>query len=176
MTGPQLKTDQMSEVWTALTRAGDAGLPVTEIEEQVDVSLKGVYLILEDFERQGFAVRIERPGRAFWRAVQSKAPIFGPADYRLWQTARAFGTFSATDLAAHASVEGDGIPVPEAQRFCRLLLGAGYLKVKRKAKPGYHDARYQLIRNTGPKAPHKRRVTVLVDPNTGEVHLPEGLA
>lgn len=88
------------------------------------------------------------------------------AEGNMWRSMRMLGQFTPLDLAAHSSAGGIDVSVEKAASYCRLLMDGGYLRCRRKAVPGRHAALYQLIHETGPKAPCKRRVTGLWDPNT----------
>ncbi|HAW49189.1 MAG TPA: hypothetical protein DCX34_18480 [Roseovarius sp.] len=178
MTSPELTTDTMAAVWTAIVEAGNRGIKSPEIMEITGVAESTLQHMLARWERAGY---LEKKGdksrnRVFRAAGGRSRPPCGPKEYRLWQAARGLRSFSATDLAAHASVEDGPVTPEDARAYCRMLLSVGYLRVRQKARAGERPARYTLIRDTGPKAPLKRRVTVFIDPNTNERILPEGLA
>ena len=91
---------------------------------------------------------------------------------QLWTAARGLKVFSATDLAAHCT-EDLVATVTEASAFAQMLLKGGYLKVTVMASPPTREARYRLIRDTGPKAPKEKRVTAVWDENEVRyVHIP----
>jgi len=177
MTGPDLQTEASAAVWRALKELGRGTVTVADLIPSSGQSKQVISYVLDDLIKTGWvAVERRRGEQNLYTVLKRGAPAFGPPEYRMWQTARGLRSFSATDIASHGSVEGGAIGTEEARRYCRMLLDGGYLKVIRKARPGVCEARYQLIRNTGPKPPVKRRVTVLVDPNTGDVQLPEALS
>lgn len=90
---------------------------------------------------------------------------------QLWRGMYMLKSFSFIDLVQHASLE---ISEATAKDYCKRLLGAGYLRVERKADPHRSQiAKYRLIRNSGPMAPQVQRVQRIYDPNTGLVHDPE---
>ena len=101
--------------------------------------------------------------------IEKKPARFGPKLQRLWRAARRHSVFSAADLCALSSLPEDPVTVEEAARYCDMLLAAGYVRIRQKAIRGQQPARYQLLRNTGPMPPEKRRITVVLDPNTGEI-------
>lgn len=91
---------------------------------------------------------------------------------QLWTTARGLKVFSGTDLAAHCTPEV-GATKPEVSAYCQMLLRGGYLKVVQLASPPNREAKYRLIRDTGPKAPREKRVTAVWDENEVRyVHIP----
>jgi hypothetical protein len=83
---------------------------------------------------------------------------------QLWTGARGLKKFTAVDLMAHcrADLKAD---LKEASSYCQALLRGGYLRVVRTAVPGQRDAVYQLVRNTGPRAPLEKRVSAIWDQN-----------
>jgi len=175
MKAPECKTEKTAAVWTAIVKAGDAGITSRELKERTGVAEATLQHILRRWECQGYVATVDDKARnRVFRAAggQPRRP-YGPKEYRLWQAARGLKSFSATDLAAHASVEGGPVTREEAQAYCRMLLSVGYLRVRQKARAGERPARYTLVRDTGPRAPLKRRVTVFIDPNTDERILPE---
>lgn len=88
----------------------------------------------------------------------------------MWRAMRRLPNFTPTDLAAHANAGGVEVTVDRARAYCRSLMDAGYLKVRETAIPGKRQARYQLIRNTGPQAPVVRRVSGVEDPNEAQFY------
>ena len=95
----------------------------------------------------------------------------------MWRTIRMLGEFSATDVAAHSTAGSVDVPLETARAYCQLLARAGYLRCTVKAKPPAREARYRLIRDTGPKPPRERRIRVVWDDNLGEItHQPGPVA
>lgn len=86
----------------------------------------------------------------------------------MWRTMNQLPEFTPTDVAAHSNVGTVSIDVKAAQTYCRALLGAGYLRVRVKARPGLREAVYRLINKTGPRPPVLKRVMGVFDPNTEE--------
>ena len=81
---------------------------------------------------------------------------------RAWQSMRILRRFSLPDLMATAEVGQDN-----ARKYVRGLARAGYLRVV-KAKANGHKgghAVYQLVRDTGPRAPRLQKDGSTYDPN-----------
>ena len=87
---------------------------------------------------------------------------------QLWRAARGLKVFTPTDLVAHCTPEV-AAGRDEASLYCQSLLRAGYLTVVQTAIPGRRDARYRLVRDSGPLAPRERRVRAVWDENLGEL-------
>lgn len=87
------------------------------------------------------------------------------ADLNMWTTMRGLREFAPTDVAVHSDTPDQPVTVATATTYCRALLTAGYVTVRSKAVPGRREARYRLVRDTGPLAPVVRRVLALCDPN-----------
>lgn len=107
-----------------------------------------------------------RDGARLRLAVAARSP-----EQNMWTAMRQLRSFSARELAAHASTEEVPASVEAAQDYCRALLGAGYLVATRKAMPGKQPAIYRLARNTGPRAPREKRVRAVIDDNVGQTIL-----
>lgn len=91
---------------------------------------------------------------------------------QLWTTARGLKVFTWTDLAAHCTPEVEATKA-EVSAYCQMLLRGGYLKVVELASPPRREAKYRLIKDTGPKAPRERRITAVWDENDARyVHIP----
>lgn len=88
----------------------------------------------------------------------------------MWRAMRRLGQFSATDVAAHANAGGIAVSVEETRGYCRKLMSAEYLRVRVTAIPGRREAHYQLINDTGPRAPRTTRLQGLIDPNSNTFH------
>lgn len=89
------------------------------------------------------------------------------AEGNMWRSMRQLGTFSPTDVAVHSNAGGIEVSVQQARAYIRMLLGTNYLRVKQTAIHGKREAVYQLIANSGPVAPRRRRIAGVFDPNTG---------
>ena len=120
------------------------------------------------------AIKIHRMERrtTFYAAVREPKldgngkPIIPTPEGNMWRTMRQLVQFSPTDIASHSSLGGIQVDEQVAQAYCRDLMDAGFVKCLKKARPGQHEAHYQLINNTGPEAPTVRRVKGVYDPNT----------
>lgn len=97
-------------------------------------------------------------------AVKTRSP-----EQNMWTAMRQLKGFSPRELAAHATTETTAVTLEMAQDYCRVLLGAGYLTVVKKAIPGNRLAIYRLVKNTGPRPPRAKRVRAVVDDNTETV-------
>lgn len=95
--------------------------------------------------------------------MAKRAPMHGEqARQRMWQSMRVLRRFSAADLVSTAEVG-----LAHAQKYCRMLVAAGYLRIvqpKREGVAGGH-AIFALLRDTGPHAPRMTNEGVR-DPNT----------
>lgn len=82
-------------------------------------------------------------------------------DYaRAWASMRILRRFTARDICTTAEISIDYV-----RRYLMALKANGYTRQVAR-EDGYYV--YQLVRNTGPKAPTLTKVIVLRDPNTGE--------
>lgn len=92
------------------------------------------------------------------------------AEDNMWTAMRKLRSFSPSIIAAHATTATVSVPVEDAAAYCRVLLGAEYLTVSRRAAPAMkREAIYRLAKETGPLAPLPARVRAIRDPNTGGV-------
>lgn len=73
--------------------------------------------------------------------------------------------FSAKEVQQNASQNGVVVELKSAQMYIGALAQAGYLKQLPSAR---YEARYTLVRNTGPKPPAITRHKCVFDRNTGE--------
>jgi len=116
--------------------------------------------------------------RKLWRVRPGRRPAL-PAETRsaqqnMWTAMRGLQSFTATDIAAHASTAAVAVLPGDAAAYCRALLASGYLRVARKAASGGREAILRLAQNSGPRPPVERRVRAVVDGNTGAVTLIAG--
>lgn len=85
---------------------------------------------------------------------------------RMWLIARKMTHFTVGDLEQLAEVR-----YATAYKFLYVLEKAGYLKKEvRKGGPGGRrgGVKWQLIKDTGPKAPRLDQIIIVKDSNTGE--------
>ncbi len=96
---------------------------------------------------------------------QQRSPAALPPNtkqQKVWTAMRILRTFTLADLAATTEVcEKD------CYRYVHPLMRAGYVAATRERS--LHRRVYRLVRNTGPRAPGVRRLTV-TDRNDRTVH------
>lgn len=104
------------------------------------------------------------------RPLPGPEPVSGEAtpEGNMWRSMRRLGQFSPVDIAAHANAGGVEVTIDKARAYCRQLLGSNHLRVRQTAIPGVREPLYQIVEDTGPRAPRPMRVTGLFDPNTGQ--------
>ncbi|EGJ20089.1 hypothetical protein RSWS8N_18054 [Cereibacter sphaeroides WS8N] len=152
-----------------------------EIAAEMMIGMEAATDLVRGWEAEG-RIRVQRGGngssRKMWeltpeyRQPKDRAGIIGQ---QLWTAMRGLKTFTPVDLVAHcrADLKAD---LREASGYCQALLRAGYLRVTRTAVTGQREASYQLIRNSGPRAPRERRVTTVWDPNESAFTYIPGMA
>jgi len=84
----------------------------------------------------------------------------------MWAVMRTMREFSAAEIFAATCDAFPDLTADKANRYCRNLLKAKYLKVTQTAHHQGRPARYRLIKNTGPLPPEVRRLECVVDGNT----------
>jgi hypothetical protein len=91
----------------------------------------------------------------------------------MWRTLRILrADTNARELAAHASTPQIQVRETAANDYLQNLHRAGYLH---RVKPGHGvgrggiQARYRLIRDTGPRPPMVCRADAVYDPNLGKI-------
>lgn len=82
---------------------------------------------------------------------------------RLWAAIREKRSFTQNELAA-----ATGITLFTTQRMVQALVRIGHLQASSTAKPG-RPGRYELARDTGPRAPILKKDGRVYDPNLGEI-------
>jgi hypothetical protein len=124
-----------------------------------------IRLVRRDARNRRYFCNVEHP-------VNPLEPVDGPAtpEGNMWRAMRLLPQFSPTDLAAHANVGEVAVTVDDASRYCRILTAAGYLRARQTHIPGTREPLYQLIENTGPRAPRPARLQGLLDPNLNKFH------
>ncbi len=86
---------------------------------------------------------------------------------RAWQSMRVMRRFTLPDLVATAEIHEDN-----AKKYVRGLVRSGYLRIaveKDNGRKGGH-AVYQLIRDTGPRAPRMQTDGSAYDPNEHRIY------
>ncbi|KJS43528.1 MAG: hypothetical protein VR71_10040 [Roseovarius sp. BRH_c41] len=118
--------------------------------------------------------RIARNGKRWYAPAHmpqpGPQPVTGEAtpEGNMWRAMRHLRHFNPTDVAAHANAGGVEVTVEKARAYCRQLLASNHLKVRQTAIPGRREALYQIIEDTGPRAPKPVRLAGILDPNTGD--------
>ncbi|OJY35787.1 MAG: hypothetical protein BGP11_16050 [Rhodobacterales bacterium 65-51] len=142
----------------------------SEIASEMSVSHKVATDLVSRWQAEG-RVQHRQGGQGHSRKLFEVAPEHREPQDRtsqvcaqLWTGARGLKKFSPTDLAAHCRADLR-VDDREASSYCQALLRAGYLVVLRTAIPGQREATYQLVRNSGPRAPREKRVAAVWDPN-----------
>ncbi|MDC8012263.1 hypothetical protein [Tahibacter soli] len=101
--------------------------------------------------------------RYFIRRLQAKQD----KRTRVWNAMRILRDFTVGDLLAVCELTNR----QSLLTFCSQLRRAGYLLQRRGDEPRHEQARYRLIRNSGPACPALvRKGTALFDPNTETEH------
>lgn len=90
----------------------------------------------------------------------------------MWATMKRLKSYSAIDVAAHATTPDIQVTKEQAQEYIRALLSIGYVRVLSPATKTA-EALYVTTRKKLPKAPLLRRIRVIEDPNSGAIHLIE---
>lgn len=87
---------------------------------------------------------------------------------KAWTSMRVLARFDVRQICVTAEIERKN-----AQDYITRLTASGYLRiVKPKSSAGRSLAIYQLVRNSGPKAPITRKTGHVYDPNTNHIHTP----
>lgn len=159
---------------------------LTDVERRTNAHRTTVRDYMRRLERAGFLRAVAVDGGATGRArvfELTRRPREAPRVRRdgtlasdgqrrdqMWRTAKIIKEFSPRDLAVQASTEECVVSEADAKDYCKYLLKAGYIAVKRAGRPG-RQAVYRFLptRNTGPKAPMVQRVKAVFDPNLRQV-------
>jgi hypothetical protein len=179
-------TARRLKIFSCATLAAETGRSKAQIMRLIKMwsGAKGLDLVRTDPDRRKWwGVRPEQIDvPAMDDAQGQRARMAGNPDAgtgtphrNMWRQMVWQKSFSPVDIAAGANTPTVEVSVDNARTYCQLLVRFGYLGVVKKARPGVIEARYRLIRNTGPEAPQMKRIGVLVDPNLGQVIYPEGV-
>ncbi|GAA0311517.1 MULTISPECIES: helix-turn-helix domain-containing protein [Rhodovulum] len=184
------------EAFTNQTRLlhhlGEACLMIDEIAGQLGLSHRQVSAAAAGLIERGYVERLERgcfqltdSGRfAARNAVRivsgprgphrkPKAPWRDTIRQRAWAAMRIKRQFTIREIAMVAARGDEGDPVDNLTRYFRALVQAGYLRQLAR-EPGHAPGsngflRFQLVRDTGPRAPVWSDVRRAVhDHNTGK--------
>lgn len=94
----------------------------------------------------------------------------GSGTQNIWRSMRMLKTFTPADLVIHSTTDTVEVQLATAKKYCAMLLKAGYLRVLEKAVPGgKRQARYRLIRDSGPLPPQIQSVKQVYDQNLRRV-------
>lgn len=171
-TGP-ISTAKREAAWSVALRLQQFGYG--EISDAVTATIKLATNIVRGWEAEGkvrliSGIRNGGAGRKIYEVVPEHeiklVPVRGDAYEQMWTTMRKLNGFSPADLVSHCAVPVSDL---DAAAYCRLLLATGYLRVTQKAKPPHKPAIYRLVNKTGVLAPRHRRVSCIIDPNSGTV-------
>lgn len=170
-------TEREAAAWTVAQRLAP-GWTIKRLSAESGASTSSVQDWVRAWVAQGLVARSGTWTKLRFTVLAAPAPVatgrVQTPERNMWTAMRKAQSFSARDLALHASTDAVEVTEAEAARYLRALLPAGYLRVLRKAAPPHRDAVYRLIRDTGPEAPRERRIVALWDPNEGRyAHLPE---
>lgn len=172
--------------WVAACRHGC--FTYHQVSADTSMAVETVAGYVKEWEQEGLVERLdERQGNHLQFRLTELARKKGvPAKIsaaaaetlhgNMWRAIRGLPSFTALDIAAHATTPTLAVDERHAQEYCRMLAGAGYLRVMQKAAPGRKKAIYKLIRDTGPRPPRERRVRAVYDDNLAEfTHIARGL-
>lgn len=166
-----MRGDKHDAAWAAAQRL--RSFSYHELAAETDLPLDRVQAYVRAWCSAGL---VEKTGRgAKYRLhfrVTGRAPLparRGTPESNMWQAMRSLKSFTPTDVAAHATTDEVLVEPDQARGYCRMLLGAGYLRVVQTARHGRREATYRLIRDTGPKPPRQCRIRAVFDDNLGEL-------
>lgn len=187
--------DPRQSVWSALAEAArkdpEASFSARQLADRLSLNRKTVSDYLAALAAGGYLARLCGPeasanaalyrlardaGHHAPRVRRDGSPVTqGAGTENMWRSMRMLPRFSALDLSVHSTTETVNVSEATAQSYCSILSRTGFLRVVRKADPVKgRKAVYRLVRNTGPRPPMIQRVKQVFDPNTREVHRPEG--
>lgn len=104
-----------------------------------------------------------------------KPVTLGLAQEQMWNTLYRLGDMTPRELAHHASTEAVPVNAVAAADYLRNLHRAGYVQETRKGKGtgrGGVQAKYRLVKRTGPRPPMIQRCNAVYDPNLHAVVWP----
>jgi len=87
---------------------------------------------------------------------------------QMWRTMKLLAEFTPRELAVAASTEAHPVADEDARDYVKHLLRADYLRIIVPATKR-RQARYRLVRNTGPKPPMVQRLKSVFDPNLRQI-------
>lgn len=100
--------------------------------------------------------------------------VVGVKNANMWRTMRMLKTFTYVDIEAHASTTAHEISVATVRQYIKALHKAGYLACVRMSERklrngGQTPSVYQLVKDTGAKAPMVQKLKTVYDQNLNRV-------
>lgn len=167
-------------IWATARRLGR--FTYAQLSAEAGVSMWTVQRIVRGWQDRSMVSAEGLLGKHRLFAVSATAPVQLPAEpvgnprQNMWRAMQMMQAFSPADVAVHSTTDTVKVSIEDATAWCQTLARAGYLRVVRKAQPPIKAAVYRLIANTGPRPPMVRRISVVIDGNTGRVmHMAGGL-
>lgn len=158
-----------AKAWALANRVGVFGY--AEVSAELSISIDVARRIVGGWLEAGKVQVRTGGGTAGRKMFELPVALREPTDrasaiaQQLWTAARGLKRFQPLDLMAHCR-EDLRVELKDASAYCQALLRGGYVRVLRTADPAVgREAVYQLVRNTGPRAPRERRVAAIWDPN-----------
>lgn len=169
-------------IWQILRNNDESFFAPEEIAEETGCEFETVYIYLRSLYRGGF-LEIKR-GNRFSRRISYRllrdagveAPRLradgtvcgGTATEAMWRTMKILKRFDIDILVAHVRMTHE-ISRKTANQYTLALERAGYLSNIGTQRDKY----FQLLKNTGAKAPQLMAVVEIYDPNINEIVLRE---
>ena len=129
-------------------------------------------IVREDNELNCLTFRVLEPRREIAFADDATFTVAfrlkGTAEGNMWRAMRGLRTFTARDLAAHATTPDIHVPVGAAETYVEALCAAGYVKVDFDGGP-FRASAYRLVRLTTGRAPRVIALRAVVDDDTGQI-------
>lgn len=163
------------KVWkVAATMVGD--FSANDLATAGGVAPQTAITYLRRWKEEGKVNVSHREGNRIFYAVARKdalplspmVPEKATKHGNMWRSVRMLKSFTPTDVVAHSNTPETEVTQPDAMAYCQMLMRAGYLRAEKKAQPGRREARYRLIRDTGPRPPREKRVRGVYDDNLSE--------
>lgn len=114
--------------------------------------------------RTRFYTALDREEAVVVSAEQRMSP-----EGRYWQVMRVMRIFRPADLLLGLGDLAEPEEAGAIQAYCKHLVNSGYLTVLEHAIPKKREARYRLVRNTGPLPPIRKRLWVTIDQNDDRI-------
>jgi hypothetical protein len=167
--GRRFRPADAQAAWAAASRMDRFGYG--ELQQACKISYDAAVRCIRGWQRQGLIAPagLGKSRRKLW-AVRPGATLPPPPENRqtpawnMWKAMRGLRAFAPIDIAAHACTARVAVTEADAERYCRQLARAGYLRAVRQDG----RAAYRLIRDTGPRPPRPCRVAAVWDPNSGD--------